>query len=419
MIANRALDLAPLFGMAVQLRLKGRAQEAKPLFEAVLKVQRNHFDTLRHLSQIYASEDRLEDALRLIRRAVDQKPNDAEAQNDLGGVLARLGDTKTAMARFERAVALRPEYVAALMNLGSTADFIGRAETAVAAFEKALAINPNLRDAAIRLRNSRSFAMQAAGDLAGAIACYAVGITEAIARIPLEFTASASAVSAEKHDGREINALRNVVHQLDRHGITAFLIGGALIGAMRGGELLAFDKDIDFGVFASVTVADLDRALARGTDFRRIHRPDQEGIVVSYRSSDGVGFDFSRVFCGDTQVWYGLNSGPYTIKWLHQPFDLIDIEFHGVRVKIPDDADRFLTEEYGDWRTPDPYFALWASPNIEGGYSPPLRRMAYGSIFQALNDQAWARAAHICDQILSFDPDDALIQEVRRRLAGA
>jgi hypothetical protein len=42
-------------------------------------------------------------------------------------------------------------------------------------------------------------------------------------------------------------------------------------------------------------------------------------------------------------------------------------EIRGVSVPLPADADRYLTENYGDWRTPRPAFDAFTddAPNLE------------------------------------------------------
>jgi hypothetical protein len=100
------------------------------------------------------------------------------------------------------------------------------------------------------------------------------------------------------------------------------------------------------------------------------------------------------------------------LKWLHTPFDLVEFNWHDVTVKIPAESSRFPTEVYGDWRTPKPYFGLFASPNIAGGYPPISRNVAYSAIAQALSRSQITKATDLCRQAFEFDPDDSLVQNL-------
>ena len=107
------------------------------------------------------------------------------------------------------------------------------------------------------------------------------------------------------------------------------------------------------------------------------------------------------------------------MKWLHTRFELIDFDWQGVTVKIPSDSDRFLTEVYGDWRTPQPYFGLFASPNIEGGFPPLSRNIAYSAIAIALSRSEADKATEYCRQVLAFEPENSLMNQLLDGLVQA
>ena len=60
-------------------------------------------------------------------------------------------------------------------------------------------------------------------------------------------------------------------------------------------------------------------------------------------------------------LWHGSSIH----RWENSVFDLAEHTLGGVRVLGPADADRYLTENYGDWRTPSPSStARRARPNL-------------------------------------------------------
>jgi hypothetical protein len=46
-----------------------------------------------------------------------------------------------------------------------------------------------------------------------------------------------------------------------------------------------------------------------------------------------------------------------TPRWFQfEPMEVVPAEFVGIKTHVPKDIDRFLTQAYGHWRIPDPYF---------------------------------------------------------------
>ena len=179
---------------------------------------------------------------------------------------------------------------------------------------------------------------------------------------------------------------------------------------------MTFDKDLDLGVDAAVKRDDLVRVFADDPDFKLTVDCGEDGFMCDFFWADKVAIDFFRFFFEDDRVWCGLNVGPHVVKWVHSPFELVDHQWLGVPVKIPADSDRFLTEVYGDWRTPNPYFGLFASPNIEGGFPPISRNIAYSAIIVAVTTNELTKATELCRQVLAFDPGNELIGRVHDAL---
>ena len=208
------------------------------------------------------------------------------------------------------------------------------------------------------------------------------------------------------------DALRAAMRCLDAAGIEAFLTGGTLLGVTRDKQFMTFDKDLDFGVDGAVRLADLRRAFGADPDFSLSGNYEEEALLISFYWRNKVAIDFFRFFFESDHVWCGLDIGGHRMKWLHSPFELVKFNWHDVIVKVPEDSDRFLTEVYGDWRTPKPYFGLFASPNIEGGYPRISQNVAYSAVAQALSRTEITRATALCRQVLEFDPDDSLIKRL-------
>ena len=119
-------------------------------------------------------------------------------------------------------------------------------------------------------------------------------------------------------------------------------------------------------------------------------------------------------------VWYEIYVNGQLLKWLHAPFKLTDMLWHGMAVRIPENPEVFLVEEYGSgWRTPDPNFAQWACPNLAGGFGLSCRYMAHFDIFIALWRGHKARALEQCRKALELAPGDAFFLELTLAFAVA
>ena len=92
---------------------------------------------------------RFEEALASTERAIELKPEYAEAWNNRGSALCGLGHFEEALASTERAIELKPEYAEAWNNRGSALCGLERFEEAIAHFDQALRLNPDLSDSAL------------------------------------------------------------------------------------------------------------------------------------------------------------------------------------------------------------------------------------------------------------------------------
>jgi tetratricopeptide (TPR) repeat protein len=83
-------------------------------------------------------------AIECYEKAIEIKPDDAEAWNNLGNCHSRLGEGKKAIEAYTRAVALKPDYAEAFYNKANAHFIEGDHEKAIAYAEAALELNPSL-----------------------------------------------------------------------------------------------------------------------------------------------------------------------------------------------------------------------------------------------------------------------------------
>ena len=118
---------------------------------------------------LFFSEIDLAGALREYQRAIELQPNDATAHHWLGNdILAALGRFEEAIAQGKRAVELDPLSTVINTDLGTTFYYAHRFDESARQLRKTLEIDPTSFYAHYNL----GIALQAAGDLSGAIAEY-------------------------------------------------------------------------------------------------------------------------------------------------------------------------------------------------------------------------------------------------------
>lgn len=190
---------------------------------------------------------------------------------------------------------------------------------------------------------------------------------EALLAIQRRFVIGSRVVSfGEKRRPAKVNwsadarrALADLKADLSKAGIRFFLISGTLLGCIREGSILGHDKDIDVGVMQEVGFDQVRGALS-GTG-RFVLLPVITEKILRVKHSNGVMIDIFFHWEEDGKMFH---EGQKT-KWWNTPFGLSEVEFLGERFLVPSDPDRYLTENYGDWRTPVTEFETFCdTPNM-------------------------------------------------------
>jgi tetratricopeptide (TPR) repeat protein len=158
-----ALAAQQAYDTAVALHRLGQLRGAAQAYRTLLQAYPDHIGALHYLGVIAAQQGELDEAIRLIRRAIELDSNSAAAHNDLGVALAAHGRLEDAIAQYEQAVAIDANHIEAHNNLGVALLAAHRPEQAVAHFEGALAIRPESPEINNNLGNA-FFAMGRKGE---------------------------------------------------------------------------------------------------------------------------------------------------------------------------------------------------------------------------------------------------------------
>lgn len=120
------------------------------------------------LGAIYAGLRRYEEAITSYNKAIDLKPDYAEAYNNCAIALKGLGQHKKAISNLEKAIKINPNYLDALYNLGNSLREFGRSQEAIVNYNKVISLKPDH----VMAHNNLGNALKAFGKPKDAIASY-------------------------------------------------------------------------------------------------------------------------------------------------------------------------------------------------------------------------------------------------------
>ena len=217
--------------------------------------------------------------------------------------------------------------------------------------------------------------------------------------------------------------LWQVLAQLASAGLHAFATSGTLLGLVREGGLLAFDKDLDIGLPLAELPAANTLLLQRG--WQRAAAP--QGMVNPVMLHDGAGLSLD--LCGFTADKNGQALGGF---WLHAVPDdwqrvtqFPQLRLHEQirpegRIWALDEPEAWLAALYGpDWRTPDPDFDTTVAAHNLRSFSLLTQCYAFSRIYQKWLQGQLPKALSLTRHSLRHLPDDVLLLRVQQRLVQA
>src|SRR5207249_12274865 len=132
------------YGLA--LSEQGFDGPALGVFERVARLDPSAI-TFYNLGTLYMKRGQPVVAKGAFERALEMKPEYAEASNSLGALLAQSGDVPAAIERFRTALLSKPDFPDALNNLGFALFQTGEAGRALDLYQKALALHSGFPEA--------------------------------------------------------------------------------------------------------------------------------------------------------------------------------------------------------------------------------------------------------------------------------
>jgi phosphorylcholine metabolism protein LicD len=152
--------------------------------------------------------------------------------------------------------------------------------------------------------------------------------------------------------------LKEVVSLFEKNDIHYCLACGTLLGAIRDGDFIKHDSDIDL-ILTEPLESDKVRGLLLENGYKRIHRfgSTENGLECSFEKN-GIKTDLFYLYKDDEKCWISLwkPTGSEERKqlfydfplWLFQKFSRF--KFRGVSMNMPASPEKYLRIHYGDWR---------------------------------------------------------------------
>lgn len=208
---------------------------------------------------------------------------------------------------------------------------------------------------------------------------------------------------------RVLSVLRDLRKVMEAERVPFFFAAGTALGIVRSGRPLDHDDDIDVGIFEENWDRDaLLSAFSKHPHFDlEASLPDRPKIRLVHRG--GAGIDIFKFYREGRAIFHDGNF----VRWKNSEFQIEKHRSNGGRVYLPTNIDRYLTENYGDWKVPDKQFdAFIDGPNTE------ITVPEYHNVHRLRRAYRFIRSANIIDahRELALVKDSVARSEAGRNL---
>ncbi|WP_044406936.1 tetratricopeptide repeat protein [Thiomicrospira microaerophila] len=203
--------------------------------------------------------------------------------------------------------------------------------------------------------------------------------------------------------------LQDLKTALDQASIEFFLVSGTLLGAVREGQLLAHDKDLDIGIWQTTTSVQLIQALGKTGKFKL--NKSRSPFTIKIQHINGIPVDiFYHIKTPDTYYHEVLKC-----TWHNAPFTLAELEFLGDTYLVPDPPERYLAENYGeDWRQPKKEFdSGFETPNIRVNNKGEMIVHLINQLYRNPNPKT---QSHYLEQLQQLGLDQVRLEKIKNKL---
>ncbi|MDA3901171.1 MAG: hypothetical protein PF637_11720 [Spirochaetes bacterium] len=178
-----------------------------------------------------------------------------------------------------------------------------------------------------------------------------------------------------------MNAIRDICEVFYNCGVPFFFAAGTALGFIREGKVLEHDADIDVGIMENDWAPDKIMEAFKKHPHFVFEMPHPDSPKIGLVHCGGADIDIFKFYRETDSLFH--NGG--FIRWKNSIFNIKKYCFSGTEIYLPDPADKYLTENYGNWRLPDPEFdAFLYAPNTEVTWPEYLELIVARSLYKSL-----------------------------------
>jgi hypothetical protein len=190
------------------------------------------------------------------------------------------------------------------------------------------------------------------------------------------------------------DSMNEIVDILEAENIKPFPAFGSLLGLVRDGKFMDYDKDADLGIFVN-NYDEVHRIVSILCQELKFTSP---GMINNSKESHmwNVGiFDTQRIVAIDLFFFYhnqnhietGIYSTCAVLKWAFEPFELVRGSLAGKEYWLPNNTEKHLTELYENWREPvEVWDSLINCPNLIKSSRPQVLYYGLLRLYNAMAD---------------------------------
>ena len=134
---------AAMLQAALALQKQGNLKEARRKYESIIARDPRHFNALQLCGVVAIQQEAYRDAVKLIRRALALRSNDAPVLTNLGVAHHKLGQIAEALDCFDKAITVKPDFASAHHNRANLLREAKRHAEARKSYDQALALQPD------------------------------------------------------------------------------------------------------------------------------------------------------------------------------------------------------------------------------------------------------------------------------------
>jgi phosphorylcholine metabolism protein LicD len=148
--------------------------------------------------------------------------------------------------------------------------------------------------------------------------------------------------------------LKDIYNVCDKLSISVFPFAGTLLGIIREGDFIPHDLDMDFAIkLENYSPKLIEQLITNGFKFELSLGKLEKGYELRFRKRN-IQVDFFLFYDKTNYICtycYDNKGSIYEVKYHN--FELIDYDFKGITIKIPNNTEEFLRQQYGDdWKIP-------------------------------------------------------------------